>query len=109
MRTGCLSHGCLHLRWWWLVQANATLAGLPAVFRQLRPDCRTEAGLEFNWQVSGWLAGRGVWVGGLVGGLVGGGVGGLVGWWVGELVVTMVITDTDNRRRAQLADERVRE
>ena len=28
---------------------NATLAGMPAVFRELRPDCRTEAGLEFNW------------------------------------------------------------
>eukprot|EP00936_MAST-01D_sp_MAST-1D-sp1_P002361 g2361.t1 len=28
---------------------NAKLTGMPAAFREQRPDCRTEAGLEFNW------------------------------------------------------------
>ena len=36
------------------IEANATLAGLPAAFRAARPDCATEAGLEFNW--TNWCA-----------------------------------------------------
>ena len=31
------------------IATGATLAGLPAAFRMLRPDCATEDGLEFNW------------------------------------------------------------
>ena len=36
------------------IEANATLSGLPAIFRAARPDCATEAGLEFNW--TNWCA-----------------------------------------------------
>jgi hypothetical protein len=36
------------------IESNATLAGLPSVFVHDRPECGTEAGLEFNW--SNWCA-----------------------------------------------------
>ena len=36
------------------LEANATLSGLPAAFVRDRPDCATEAGLEFNW--TSWCA-----------------------------------------------------
>ena len=32
------------------LEANATLAGLPATFLAGRPDCASEDGLEFNWK-----------------------------------------------------------
>ena len=31
------------------IKANATLAGLPDAFKQLRPDCTSEDGLGFDW------------------------------------------------------------
>jgi hypothetical protein len=36
------------------ISRNATLRGLPAKFRQQRPDCASEDGLEFNWR--SWCA-----------------------------------------------------
>ncbi len=36
------------------ISHNTTLRGLPAKFRQERPDCMTEDGLEFNWH--NWCA-----------------------------------------------------
>ena len=36
------------------LESNATLAGLPEAFRAQRPDCATEAGLEFKWR--NWCA-----------------------------------------------------
>ena len=36
------------------ISRNTTLRGLPAKFRQERPDCMSEDGLEFNWR--NWCA-----------------------------------------------------